>query len=143
MIAHDLYQRLMTNLEIATKPCKKVPTALTASLHAIGAFLSSRSTQFDVLEKQDNAAVFLSLCRSNRENLVLVFNYFLTDRPFRYDTKKSSSQFLKTLLDDFDKAINILKKNLNQEKLQLAPGKNNIDLLLRTNAPGTSLRTFA
>jgi hypothetical protein len=105
MITHDLYQRLIANLEIASDTTVPMSPEIKACLLEIGSFLNSRSLQFEMLQKQEDASVFLSLCKSNRENLILVFNYFLADRPLIDQTKEVSSEFLKKMLNDFDSAV--------------------------------------
>lgn len=119
MIAYDLYQRLITNLETATLRGGKHSSHMDTSLSALGQFLSSRSTEFEILKNQKDISIFLSLCKSNRQNLVLVFNYFLANRPMMPTSNATASEFLKTLLDDFDQAIKSLKKPRAKTKLQL------------------------
>ena len=117
MNAQDLYAQLITNLEIAKETCDPMPAKIKTRLRSIGSFLRSRSSQFEILENQEDISVFLSMCKSNRDNLVLVFNYFLTDSPVIQNKKITSSKFLKTMLFDFDKAI----KNYEGEGNQTNP----------------------
>lgn len=116
MNAQDLYHQLIVNLEIAKETCNPMPPEIKTSLRSIGSFLRSRSTQFEVLENQEDISVFLSMCKSNRENLVLVFNYFLTDSLVIQNKKVTASKFLKTMLYDFDKAIKGFEDTGNQTK---------------------------
>ena len=116
MIARDLYRQLITNLETAKESGNSLSPKIKTSLMSIGSFLRSRSSQFEVLENQEDISVFLSICKSEEENLVLVFNYFLSDSTVMKNKKESGSKFLKTLLNDFDKAIKSLKDMEIQNK---------------------------
>src|SRR5690242_6396783 len=109
MLAQDLYKQFIANLEIAKKQGSAISPEIKSSMHAIGLFLRSRSSQFEALENQEDVSMFLSLCKSNEENLGLVFNYFLSDSPVMENKKESPSEFLKTLLSNFDEAIESIK----------------------------------
>jgi len=116
MIARDLYRQLIGNLETAKEAGNSLFPEIKTSLNSIGSFLRSRSSQFEVLENQEDISVFISICKSEEENLILVFNYFLSDSPVMKNKKESGSKFLKTLLNDFDKAIKSLKDMEIQNK---------------------------
>lgn len=105
MIAQDLYSQLISNLELAKENCKPMSPQIKSSLRSIGSFLRSRSSQFEILENQEDISVFLSICKSNRNNLFLVFNYFLSDSLIMQNKKITASKFLKTMFYDFDKAV--------------------------------------
>jgi len=140
MIALDLYKQLIANLEIAKVSCNPPPPKIKTSLHSIGSFLRSRSSEFEILENQEDISVFLSVCKSSKGNLLLVFNYFLSDSLVMPNKKESSSKFLKAMLSDFDNAVKGLYVTGNQTRQpseykvisgrkffeRIAPVKNNL-----------------
>ena len=115
-VAQDYYKKFIVNLEEAKAAGTSMSPEIKSRVHAIGLFLRSRSSEFEVLENQEDISVFLSLCKSNEENLILVFNYFLSDSPVMENKKESPSEYLKTLLNNFDKAIESIKKMELQNK---------------------------
>ena len=128
MIAQHLYSQLILNLETAKGIPNPLPPKIKTTLQSIGSFLRNRSSEFEVLENQEDVTVFLSVCKSNTENLVLVFHYFLSDSPVMENKKESSSEFLKTLLNNFDKAIKVYKntgdKTISKSEFRVSNGNN-------------------
>lgn len=118
MRAEQLYNQFLVNLEIAKEKYSPMSQEIKSSVQSIGSFLRGRSSQFEVLENQEDISVFISVCKSERENLILVFNYFLSDSLIKENKKVSSSEFLKKLLEDFDRAVNGFNNAVNQTEPQ-------------------------
>jgi hypothetical protein len=130
MIAQDLYKQFIANLETVKENHNPTSPEIKTSLRIIGSFLRSRSSHFEILENQEDVSVFLSLCKSSGENLVLVFNYFLSDIPVIQNKKISSSKYLKSMLNRFDKAVKSLKdlENPTEASSQFKVLRNNFIL---------------
>jgi len=118
MIAHDHYEKLIINFQALKENRIPMTPKIKSSLQLIGSFLRSRSSQFEVLENQEDISVFLSICKSEKENLILVFNYFLSDSLIMQNKKVSASEFLKKMLEDFNKAVSGPKVSVEQREPQ-------------------------
>lgn len=117
--APELYQRLMTNLshakEIAVSPLSA--PKLNTCLQKLGSFLYERSSEFEMLAKEENASVFLSICQSHKENVLLIFKHFLSDQAMVKSPYKSSSLFLVSLLDDFNSETEKLYREISGKRM--------------------------
>jgi len=98
----DYYLRLINNLETANKDVDRLVPEARAALIELGAFLYSRSTEFEMLQNQDNAHVFLSVLKSNKPNLLHIFQYYFSGNAMVNNRKDSAGKELIVMLDQIN-----------------------------------------
>jgi len=95
----EYFLRLINNLESAIKNEDRLVPEAKAALIELGAFLYSRSTEFEMLQNQDNAHVFLSVLKSNKPNLLHIFQYYFSGNAMNNNRKESAGKELFVMLD--------------------------------------------
>ena len=101
----DYYLRLISNLEHAIKNKESMTPETGASLQQLGDFLYSRSTEFEMLQKQDDPSVFLSVLKSNTPNLLHIFEYYFSGYSMMNNRKESTGRELLVMLDQFNDQV--------------------------------------
>jgi len=89
----DYYLRLINNLETANKDVDRLVPEARAALIELGAFLYSRSTEFEMLQNQDNA---------HKPNLLHIFQYYFSGNAMVNNRKDSAGKELIVMLDQIN-----------------------------------------
>jgi hypothetical protein len=100
MKPQDYYSRLINNLEHAIKLEDQLKPETKEAIIKLGEFLYSRSTEFEMLQKQDDAHIFLSVLKSNQPNLLHIFQYYFSGNAMNSNRKESAGKELFVMLDD-------------------------------------------
>jgi hypothetical protein len=106
----ELYHRLIADLKNA-KQASTVPLLskkLKNTLMTLGSFLHERSLTFEMLENEDNPIVFLSVCQSNTNNLMMIFNYYMSGQAVMKKKQASPKNYLLALLNNLNADTNVI-----------------------------------
>jgi hypothetical protein len=102
---NDYFLRLISNLELAIKNKESQSPETVTSLQQLGSFLYSRSTEFEMLQKQHDATIFLSVLKSNTPNVLHIFEYYFSGNAMMNNRKESTGKELLVMLDHLNEQV--------------------------------------